>query len=156
MTLFLTLLFGGFAIELGNAQNYRVRQHQKPSKTQNKKNKSQKTKVVSSVTNKRKPKVEIENYDFFTPGAPAMNLPKPRYPKKARAKKISGTVKVEIVVDEKGRVIWAKAVSGHKLLQKEAVRVSYQAKFSPVKIAGRPVKVSSTIPYDFLLEEEIT
>jgi hypothetical protein len=45
----------------------------------------------------------------------ALSLPKPVYPREAEAAGASGEVKVKIVFDESGNVIWAKAVSGHKL-----------------------------------------
>src|SRR5690349_5358954 len=45
----------------------------------------------------------------------AISLPKPTYPAEAKAKGISGIVDVEVVIDEKGRVIWAKAVEGPEL-----------------------------------------
>jgi hypothetical protein len=39
----------------------------------------------------------------------AISLPKPAYPEEAKVQKVSGTVRIIIVIDEKGRVIWAQA-----------------------------------------------
>src|SRR5678816_1571975 len=46
----------------------------------------------------------------------AISLPKPAYPPIARAAHASGTVVVQVTIDENGNVISARAVSGHPLL----------------------------------------
>jgi TonB family protein len=84
--------------------------------------------------------------------ARAVSLPQPAYPAIARAARASGTVAVEIVVDESGKVIWAEALSGHPLLMKSAVEAARQAEFAPVKLKGQPVKVSGLITYNFILQ----
>src|ERR1051325_1036020 len=43
----------------------------------------------------------------------AVNLVKPTYPAAGRASRASGKVEVQIVFDEIGKVIWARAISGH-------------------------------------------
>lgn len=82
----------------------------------------------------------------------ATSLPKPAYPNIARAAHASGTVTVAITIDENGKVVSAKAVSGHPLLQAAAVGAAYQAKFSPTKLSGQPVKVTGTIAYNFVYQ----
>jgi TonB family protein len=82
----------------------------------------------------------------------AISLPKPAYPAVARAARASGTVVVQVTVDEEGNVISARAVSGHPLLQASATSAARQAKFSPTKLAGQPVKVTGVITYNFVLE----
>jgi len=47
----------------------------------------------------------------------AISLPKPAYPPIARQAHASGTVVVQVTIDENGNVISARAVSGHPLLQ---------------------------------------
>jgi TonB family protein len=79
----------------------------------------------------------------------AISLPQPLYPPIARAAHASGTVVVQVVVDENGNVISAKAISGHPLLQAAAVEAAKQAKFSPTKLMGQPVKVSGVLQYRF-------
>jgi len=79
----------------------------------------------------------------------AVSLPQPVYPPVARAAKASGTVVVQVLVDENGNVIAAHAVSGQSLLQAAAVAVARQAKFKPTKVSGKPVKVSGVIIYQF-------
>jgi len=51
----------------------------------------------------------------------AISLPKPNYPPIARQAHASGTVVVQVTIDENGSVISAHAVSGHPLLQAVAV-----------------------------------
>ncbi len=82
----------------------------------------------------------------------AVSLPQPAYPQIARAARAKGPVAVEVLVDESGEVISAKAVRGHPLLQQSAVEAARQAKFSPTRLSGRPVKVSGFVTYDFALE----
>jgi protein TonB len=79
----------------------------------------------------------------------AIDLPKPAYPPAARAVHASGSVVVQVVVDEQGRVMSAEAVSGHPLLRSAAVAAARQAKFAPTKLSGRPVKVTGVINYNF-------
>ena len=80
----------------------------------------------------------------------AINLPKPAYPPIARAAHASGTVVVQVLIDENGNVVSAHAVSGHPLLQGAAVGAARQAKFSPTKLSGQPVKVTGVIQYNFV------
>lgn len=82
----------------------------------------------------------------------AVILPKPAYPAMARAARASGTVVVQIIIDEEGNVISAKAVSGHPLLQAAAVDAAREAKFTPTKLYGQPVKVTGVITYNFIAD----
>jgi TonB family protein len=82
----------------------------------------------------------------------AISLPKPAYPPIAKQAKASGTVVVQVTVNEEGDVISARAVSGHPLLQAVSVAAARNAKFSPTKLGGKPVKVSGVITYTFTPE----
>lgn len=82
----------------------------------------------------------------------AISLPKPAYPAIARAARASGTVVVQVLIDENGRVVSANAVSGHPLLQAVAVGAARQARFSPTKLSGQPVKVTGVIQYNFVAQ----
>jgi protein TonB len=79
----------------------------------------------------------------------ATSLPKPAYPAAARSMHISGTVVVQVLIDEDGNVVSASAASGHPLLKAAAVSAARRAKFSPTKLSGQPVKVSGVIRYNF-------
>jgi TonB family protein len=80
----------------------------------------------------------------------AISLPKPPYPPAARAVRASGTVYVQVLIDENGNVVSATAVSGHPLLQAAAVAAARGARFTPTLLSGQPVKVSGTIAYNFV------
>jgi TonB family protein len=82
----------------------------------------------------------------------AITLPPPEYPAVARAAKASGNVTVEITIDEEGDVISARSVSGHPLLQSAAVTAARQAKFSPTRASGQPVKVNGVLVYNFVAQ----
>jgi protein TonB len=82
----------------------------------------------------------------------AISLPKPAYPAIARQAHASGTVVVQVVIDENGGVISAHAVSGHPLLQAVAVAAARGARFSPTKLSGQPVKVTGVITYNFVAQ----
>ncbi|HVG30902.1 MAG TPA: energy transducer TonB [Pyrinomonadaceae bacterium] len=80
-----------------------------------------------------------------------VSKPVPAYPQIAKAAGIQGAVSVEILVDEQGRVISAKATTGHALLRIAAQQAAMQARFTPTKLDGEPVKVSGVITYNFVL-----
>jgi len=82
----------------------------------------------------------------------AISLPKPPYPPIARAANASGAVNVQVLVDEKGRVVTARAVSGHPLLRAAAEGAARNARFTPTLLSGQPVKVSGVITYNFVAE----
>jgi protein TonB len=82
----------------------------------------------------------------------AINLPKPPYPPIAKAARASGTVTVQVTIDESGKVISARAVGGHPLLQQAAVQAAYGARFSPTQLSGQPVKVTGVITYNFVAQ----
>ena len=83
----------------------------------------------------------------------AISLPKPNYPPLARQIHVQGMVSVQVLIDETGKVISAKVVSGHPLLVAEAQRVALQARFSPTTINEQPVKISGVITYNFILNQ---
>jgi protein TonB len=82
----------------------------------------------------------------------ATSLPKPAYPAIARAANASGTVTVQVTIDESGKVISAHAVGGHPLLQQAAVQAAYGARFTPTQLSGQPVKVTGVITYNFVAQ----
>ncbi|MGH9969801.1 MAG: energy transducer TonB [Pyrinomonadaceae bacterium] len=81
----------------------------------------------------------------------AISLPTPLYPDTARRMRTDGTVTVEVVIDENGKVISAQASSGPTTLREAAVQAALRARFSPTKLSGQPVKVSGVINYKFAL-----
>jgi TonB family C-terminal domain len=82
----------------------------------------------------------------------AISLPKPPYPQEAKAAKASGPVTVQVVIDEEGRMIWAKPIDGDPLLQEGSVKAACRARVMPVKISGRAVKADGAIVYNFVAQ----
>lgn len=80
----------------------------------------------------------------------AKHLPKPYYPAEARANRDSGSVNVQVLIDEQGAVISAGAVSGATKLQFAAREAACGAKFPPTRLSGNPVKVSGVLTYYFV------
>ncbi|HEX5702717.1 MAG TPA: energy transducer TonB [Pyrinomonadaceae bacterium] len=82
----------------------------------------------------------------------AISKLQPAYPPIAKAAKASGMVTVQVLVDESGNVVTARAVSGHPLLQQSAVAAARNWKFSPTVLSGQPVKVSGVITFNFVAQ----
>ncbi len=95
-----------------------------------------------------KPKIVVH---FGVLNSKAIELPKPEYPAEAKAANISGEVKAVVVVDEEGKVAWARVHSGHHLLQSAVKKVVCRARFKPIKVGGQAVKVNGILTYKFVL-----
>jgi TonB family protein len=76
-------------------------------------------------------------------------LPKPEYPESAKRNGASGKVTVAVLVDGKGTVISARALSGDPLLQVPAVAAARTARFAPKKLISQRSRTSGTITYEF-------
>jgi TonB family protein len=83
------------------------------------------------------------------PGYP-LKLAMPGYPANARKTRASGTVVVKVLIDEEGKVIGAKAISGHPLLLAASVEAAKNSLFSPILLSGEPLKVEGVIQYNFV------
>lgn len=81
----------------------------------------------------------------------ALSLPKPQYPDEAKRARAGGTVTVKVTIDEQGKVISARAISGHNLLQPASIEAAKRAKFSPTLLCGQPVKVTGVITYNYVV-----
>jgi len=66
----------------------------------------------------------------------------------------AGEVTVQVLIDEQGKVIQAKAVSGDPELSKIAEKAARQARFTPKLLSGKPVKVNGVLTYHFTAQEE--
>lgn len=82
----------------------------------------------------------------------AISLPKPPYPPLALRTGTKGVVSVQVLIDETGKVISAKPLSGSPMLVHAAVTAAYKARFSPTFIGDQPVKVSGVITYNFVID----
>ena len=77
-------------------------------------------------------------------------LAKPAYPAEAKASGESGSVAIQILVDEDGKVIRAGGVEGAPMLQFVARKAACDSVFPPTRLSGQPVKVSGLITYNFV------
>lgn len=78
--------------------------------------------------------------------------PKPLYPAEALRLGISGTVELQVSVDETGGVTSARVVSlPLPLLDEAALEAIYKARFSPAQVRGRPSKTAGVVTYEFAL-----
>ena len=82
--------------------------------------------------------------------AKTLSLPAPKYPAAAKAVQADGLVVVEIIINEEGKVTYAKAVSGHPLLKKESEKAALNAKFEPISLDGKAVTTKGILVYKFV------
>jgi TonB family protein len=78
----------------------------------------------------------------------------PEYPPIARAAGAQGNVTVQVVIDEQGNVVSARAISGHPLLQQAAVDAARQWVFKPTVADSKPAKVNGTLSFSFVLDHK--
>ncbi len=105
--------------------------------------------LKSNETAKPTPKPVPKKISGGVLNGKAISLPKPPYPAAAKAVRASGSVSVQVTINESGSVVSASAVSGHPLLQQAAVAAARQAKFAPTTLSGQAVSVSGIIIYNF-------
>ena len=85
----------------------------------------------------------------------ALKLEQPGYPMTARSERAAGMVRVQILIDETGRVISANAInagSTHPALQAAAEEAARRSRFTPTYLSGVAVKVSGVIIYNFIAQ----
>lgn len=80
----------------------------------------------------------------------AVKLATPSYPDMAKKMNAKGKVTVLITLDEEGKVISAKATSGHSLLRSASEDAARNSKFKPALAGNRPVKATGYITYNFV------
>lgn len=79
----------------------------------------------------------------------ATTLAKPSYPPSARTAGVTGTVSVQVTVDESGKVIAAAPVAGPPLLRKAAQDAALASTFTPTMLSGQAVRTVGVIHYNF-------
>ena len=73
------------------------------------------------------------------------------YPPIAKQMKASGEVQVAITIDENGRVIEAKATSGHPALRSAAEEAAKKWVFRPASLDGKPMRQRDVLTFTFNL-----
>jgi TonB family protein len=78
-----------------------------------------------------------------------------KYPWEAHREKLQGQVWVQIHVSETGDVDAAEVASGDPTLAKSAVEAAKKWKFRPFIRGGKPVQVSTKLPFNFAFSEDV-
>jgi TonB family protein len=90
------------------------------------------------------------------PGAMQANLiskVSPKYPPKARAAGIQGTVELDAVIGKTGRVESLKVASGPSELQQSSLDAVRQWRYKPFLLNGDPIEVKTSISVVYSLEK---
>jgi len=77
--------------------------------------------------------------------------PEPVYPELARRARVSGTVVLDVQIDEEGNVSDVRVLSGHPLLTGAAVEAVRRWKYTPTVLNGEPVPIVATVTVIFRL-----
>lgn len=83
-----------------------------------------------------------------------LTLTKPEYPPDAKNEGLSGKVTVAILVNKQGRVVSARALTGHHSLKVAAVAAARQSKFAPENLDRQSSKNSGRITYTFKQQQQ--
>jgi periplasmic protein TonB len=78
--------------------------------------------------------------------------PQPAYPILAQTGKIQGTVVIDAVIDENGRVVQERAISGPALLMRAALNAVSQWRYQPTILDGQAVSIRMHVTVKFRLE----
>ncbi|MEO6589126.1 MAG: energy transducer TonB [Pyrinomonadaceae bacterium] len=82
-------------------------------------------------------------------GLSPVSLAKPNYPEQAKRLKLSGKILVEVITDEKGSVIYSKALNRNSFFTYESEKAACHSKFRTLQYCGKPVKGRYLILYYF-------
>ncbi len=75
----------------------------------------------------------------------------PTYPPTARTMRMTGTVKVEVLLNEDGSIAEVQKTSGPSMLQRAATDALKRWKFKPFLRDGQPVKATGFVSFNFSL-----
>jgi periplasmic protein TonB len=75
----------------------------------------------------------------------------PVYPPEAKASRIEGTVTLDILIDEDGRVVQATPTSGPEELRQASIDAVLQWVYKPTYLNGQEVKVQTTVTINYTL-----
>lgn len=73
----------------------------------------------------------------------------PSYPAFAKTAHVSGVVRVDLVIDEKGSVVSAQSSTGPAVLRQAAIDAARRWKFRPTTSDGQPVRVAGFLNFNF-------
>jgi periplasmic protein TonB len=75
--------------------------------------------------------------------------PAPVYPLLANQSHIQGTVVIDAIIDEHGKVVEAKVISGHPLLMQAALKAVSERRYEPTILDGEPTPVDLRVEVNF-------
>jgi len=81
--------------------------------------------------------------------AETLSRVQPTFPRAAVMAGVTGSVTVQVSINEQGGVVEAHAVSGPPLLRDAAVAAARRWKFKPSTVGGVPAKTTRTIQFNF-------
>lgn len=77
---------------------------------------------------------------------------RPAYPPEARAKGLEGSVSLDVLIDESGKVRQVTVIGGPEIFQTGAIEAMKKFKFRPAKVDGKSVAVRIRYSLKFQLE----
>ena len=78
------------------------------------------------------------------------------YSDKARSSRMTGSVAVEITLDETGNITYARPLSGHRILRDAARQAVLQWNFEPARSNGTPVKAVGVVTFCFSSDSKLS
>ena len=94
-----------------------------------------------------------EDGDFDEPPR-LMKQTRPKYPAEPFSNRVEGTVEIQFVIDETGRVTEPRVVKSIPGLEKAALDCVKKWKFRPARKQGRAVKASALAPVTFRIGDK--
>ena len=77
---------------------------------------------------------------------------RPVYPKEAKAKQLEGSVAMDVLIDETGKVRQVGVIEGPEIFKTSALEAMKKFLFRPAKVDGKPVAVRIRYSIKFMLE----
>jgi TonB family protein len=105
--------------------------------------------LISAQTSETRPRIPVIKTGVLNKKA-ISPLPVPVLPPLVDPRDVaaSGPVNVEALIDVNGKVISAKAISGHPLLRRPAEEAALKTTFRPTLVNGPAIRVLGTLVYD--------
>jgi TonB family protein len=73
----------------------------------------------------------------------------PKYPPSALAAHVQGAVQIEATINQEGKVVDVKVLSGDSVLARAAVEAVRQWRYKPYYLDGQPVEIQTQITVNF-------
>ena len=77
---------------------------------------------------------------------------RPTYPKEAKDKQVEGTVALDVLIDQAGKVRQVSVIEGPQVFRASALEAMKKFLFRPAKVDGKPVAVRIRYSLNFKLE----